>query len=155
MATPADPDKWQVLFDLNSLLDVLMKREPFLADASRLWALAETHQIDGFVAGHSFTTLFYLYRRQGSNEVAYRVLRKLLQIFHVANIDQGVVTAACDLAWRDFEDAVQAVAARQSGCQYLVTRNPADYMDRRLTVIQPADFLAIWASREGQGNSGS
>jgi predicted nucleic acid-binding protein len=148
LAMPTTPDKWQVLFDLNILLDVLMKREPFLTDASRLWALAETHQVDGFVAGHSFTTLFYLYRRQGSTEVAYQVMRKLLQVFCVVSIDHEVLAAACDLAWRDFEDAVQAVAARQSKCQYLVTRNPDDYRDRNLTVILPADFLAIWASQE-------
>jgi predicted nucleic acid-binding protein len=138
---------WRVLFDLNVLLDVLMNREPFVADSARLWALAETGQIQGFVAGHSLTTLFYLYRRQNSIEKVYQVLRKILQIFDVAIIDRNVIESAIDLNWRDFEDAVQAMSAEEVGCDYLVTRDPDDFQDQQMTIIQPADFLAVWSSK--------
>lgn len=144
---------WRVLFDLNVVLDVLMYREPYFADAARLWALAETGQIKGFVAGHSFTTLFYLYRRQSDAERAYQALRRMLRVFQVASVDHKAVEMACDLAWRDFEDAVQATAANGAGCHYLVTRNPHDNGDQQLTVIQPADFLAVWAAKETGGES--
>lgn len=150
MVAPEETARWRVLFDLNVVLDVLMRREPHFADAARLWALAETGQIEGFVAGHSFTTLFYLYRNQNDAERAYQVIRRLLRVFEVAGVDGGVIETACDLAWRDFEDAVQATAANGAGCHYLVTRNLRDYGDQPLAVIQPADFLAIWAAREAQ-----
>jgi predicted nucleic acid-binding protein len=146
---------WRVLFDLNVVLDVLMRREPFFAGAARLWALAETGQIEGLVAGHSFTTLFYLYRRQSSPERAYQALRRLLRVFQVAGVDRKVIEMACDLVWRDFEDAVQATAANGAGCHYLVTRNPEDSGDQQLAVIQPADFLAVWAAKvAGQADPG-
>jgi predicted nucleic acid-binding protein len=135
------------LFDLNVILDVLMRRELHFADSARLWALAETRQIEGYVAGHSFTTLFYLYRQQNDSDRAYQAIRSLLRVFEVAGVDRGVIEMACDLAWRDFEDAVQSVAASKSACHYLVTRNPGDYPDQRLAAIQPADLLAVWASR--------
>jgi len=140
-------NKWRVLLDLNIILDVLMSREPHLTNAARIWALAETGQVDGMVAGHSLTTLFYLYRKQGSPEKAYHALHQLLRVFQVAGIDQAVIEQASALAWRDFEDAVQFAAAVQAGCQYLVTRNPGDFPNQDLTVIQPADFLALWAGR--------
>jgi predicted nucleic acid-binding protein len=144
---------WRVLFDLNVVLDVLMHREPYFSDAARLWALAETGQIEGFVAAHSFTTLFYLYRRQSEPEQAYQALRRLLRVFKVASLDRKVIEMACDLAWRDFEDAVQATAANGAGCHYLVTRNLRDYGDQQLTVIQPADLLAVWAAKVTGGES--
>jgi len=153
LATTEKPVSWRVLFDLNVVLDVLMRREPYFADAARLWALAETGQVEGFVAGHSFTTLFYLYRRQSDPERAYQALRRLLRVFRVASVDRKTIEMACDLAWRDFEDAVQATAANGAGCRYLVTRNPGDYGDQQLTVIRPADFLAVWAAKAA-GQSG-
>ncbi len=148
MAITEPASRWRVLFDLNIILDVLMRREPHFANAARLWALAETGSIEGFVAGHSFTTLFYLYRQQNDPKRAYQALRQLLRVFNVASVDRRVIEIACDLAWRDFEDAVQAVAAVEAGCHYLVTRNPDDYANIQLSVIQPADFLAVWSARD-------
>lgn len=145
---PDKSKKWRVLFDLNVILDVLLRREPHFTDAARLWALAETAQIDGLVAAHSFTTLFYLYRRQADSQRAVQAIRNMLRVFDVAGVDRGVIEKACDLAWRDFEDAVQTMAATGSACDYLVTRNPGDYSDQILTVVQPADFLAVWAASQ-------
>ena len=143
---PTPKAKWRVLFDLNVILDVLLRREPFFADAAHLWALAETGKIEGFVAAHSFTTLFYLYRHQEDSQRAYQAIRSLLKIFDVAGVDRTVIEKACDSGWRDFEDAVQSIAASGAGCDYLVTRNPEDYQARSLPAILPADFLAVWAS---------
>jgi predicted nucleic acid-binding protein len=95
LAMPEKTHKWRVLFDLNVVLDVLM--------------------------------------------------RKLLQVFEVAGVDRQVIETACDLGRRDFEDAVQTVAASGAGCHSLVTRDPRDYASAQMTVIQPADFLAVWA----------
>lgn len=150
MAAPEKATSWRVLFDLNVILDVLMRREPHFANAARLWALVESSQIEGYIAGYSFTTLFYLYWRQSDPEKAYQAIRKLLRVFDVASVDRRVIEIACDLAWRDFEDAVQAIAASGAGCDYLVTRNPEDYAGLQMAVIQPAEFLAVWAAREAK-----
>jgi predicted nucleic acid-binding protein len=150
LGIPEKNTKWRILFDLNVILDVLMRREPHFADAARLWALAETDQIDGVVAAHSFTTLFYLYRRQADSQKAYQAIRSMLRVFDVAEVDRVVIEKACDLAWRDFEDAVQSMAASGSNCDFLVTRNPDDYPDQSITVIQPADFLAVWAANRAE-----
>ncbi len=144
--TPENSTKWRVLFDLNVILDVLMRREPHFTDAAHLWALAETNQIDALVAAHSFTTLFYLYRRQADNQVTYQAIRSILQVFDVAGVDRTAIEKACDLAWRDFEDAVQLMAASGSACDYLITRNPRDYPKHDLSVVRPAEFLAVWAA---------
>ena len=49
-------NKPSVLIDLNILLDVLQKREPFYETSAGLLARVETGQVRGFVAAHSITT---------------------------------------------------------------------------------------------------
>lgn len=147
--TEAQPtEAFRVLIDLNVVLDVLMHRESFWEDAARIWALVEMQQVTGFIAGHSFTTLFYLYRRQAGQEGAYQAIRRLLQVFAVAGVDQTAITAACDLGWKDFEDAVQYTSAQGTRCQFLITRNPQDFPDTVMPVLRPSEFLAIWAAQE-------
>ena len=58
--------KIKVLFDLNIILDVLQEREPFYESSAQLLAHAETGEIQGFVAPHSLTTLFYLVQKDKS-----------------------------------------------------------------------------------------
>ncbi len=55
-----------VLIDLNILLDVLQKREPFHEKSAALLAAVETGRVKGYVAAHSITTLFYLIRKDRS-----------------------------------------------------------------------------------------
>ena len=58
----------RVLIDLNLVLDVLQKREPFYAASAGVLACAETGLVEGFVAAHTLTTLFYLLAKDQSAE---------------------------------------------------------------------------------------
>src|SRR5205809_809522 len=97
----------RVLIDLNIILDVLQRREPFYAMSSRVLASAESGQIEGLVAAHSLTTLFYLVTRDQSAEQARIILGELLVFLPVASVDGTVIQQALHLPYRDFEDAVQ------------------------------------------------
>lgn len=133
----------RVLIDLNVILDVLQRREPFYDMSARALAAAEMGLMEGWVAGHSLTTLFYLLARYQSVEQARVALTELLSFLSVAAVDQAVLEQALNLPYPDFEDAVQMMAAVRSGAQYLVTRNVRDYTMGPLPVIQPAELLAL------------
>lgn len=60
----------------------------------------------------------------------------------VAAVDQGTIEQALNLDTRDFEDAVQMIAAVQCKADCLITRNLKDYQPPLLAVLQPVDFLA-------------
>ncbi len=149
MENAPNPDRWPILFDLNVLLDVLIQREPHFGDSAKTWALAESGELTGYIAAHSFSTLFYLYSKHEGKKQAANAIRKLLKVFQVALVDQVVILEAVQLGWDDFEDAMQAISARRAGCDYLLTRNPKDYRDSPVPAIQPADFLAVWSAGEG------
>ena len=133
----------RVLIDLNLILDVLQKREPFYAASAGVLACAETGLVEGLVAAHTLTTLFYLVAKDQSAERARVALTELLQFLSVAAVDQAAIEQALNLPYVDFEDAVQMMAAVQAGAQYLVTRNVQDYRAGPLPVLQPAELLAL------------
>jgi len=45
---------------------------------------------------------------------------------------------------KDFEDAVQYMAATESGVDCIVTRNAADYEMSGVPCMSPADFIAYF-----------
>jgi predicted nucleic acid-binding protein len=135
--------KIKVLFDLNIILDVLQEREPFYEISAQLLAHAETGKIQGFVAPHSLTTLFYLIQKDQSAAHAKVTITNLLQILKIAPIDQSTIEQALSLPYKDFEDAVQMMAALQCKADYLVTRNVKDFKPAPLSVIQPSELLSL------------
>ena len=134
-------NKPAVLIDLNVLLDVLQKREPFYETSAGLLAALETGQVQGFVAAHSLTTLFYLIQKSRSAAKARASITNLLQFIQIAPVDQSTIEQALNLDFRDFEDAVQMISAVQGKMDCLVTRNVKDYQTALLPVMQPVDFL--------------
>ncbi len=131
-----------VLIDLNVVLDVLQKREPFYEASANLLSAAETGEIDGYIAAHSITTLFYLIQKDNGKAAARAAITNLLQIVKVAPVDQATIEQALNLDLPEFEDAVQMMAAVQCKLDCLITRNIKDYQPALLPVLQPVDFLA-------------
>ena len=136
-------DRIKVLIDLNVILDTLQLRQPHYENSAQILAYAETGVIDGMVAAHSWTTLFYLYAKDQSADLARVRLTEILQFLTVAPVDQAVIEQALNLPYRDFEDAVQMMAAVRSGAEYLVTRNVQDFKAGPLQAIQPVELLAL------------
>lgn len=59
----------RVLFDTNIVLDILLKREPFVIEAAALWAANDEEEIVGYVSATTLTNIFYLARRQGGSDI--------------------------------------------------------------------------------------
>ncbi|PSN17171.1 hypothetical protein C7271_19140 [filamentous cyanobacterium CCP5] len=54
----------QVLLDCDVLLDVLLKRQPFVLDSAQVLDAVATVKIEGYLAGHAVTNIYYILRRQ-------------------------------------------------------------------------------------------
>lgn len=132
----------RVIIDLNVILDVLQRRDPFYEASAALLAAAETGRVDGYMAAHSITTLFYLLQKGKSSAEARATITNLLQFLKIAPIDQTTIEQSLNLDYGDFEDAVQMMSAVQCRADYLITRNIKDYQPALLPVLQPVDFLA-------------
>jgi len=133
----------KALIDLNVIMDVLQARRPFYDDSAQVLALAESGRMEGWVSAHSLTTLFYLYAKSQSPAAARIAITQLLQFLQVAPVDQSTIEQALNLPYADFEDAMQMIAALHRGADYVVTRNPQDYIAGPLPVLLPGELLAL------------
>jgi len=128
------------LLDINVLLDVLGQREPFLADAVRIWSAVEAGRITGLISADCFTTVHCLIRRASNQQNALRGIRLMLGLFEVVPVDARIISQALDSPVRDFEDAIQYHCAVRGNADCIVTRNLRDYHHAELPVFSPDSF---------------
>ena len=131
----------RVLFDTNILLDAILGREPFTADAAFLIRAVGADQIRGFVSATTLTDIYYLVRRQTrSAETAMNAVTDILDIMEICAVDRAVLEQAILLNQGDFEDAVQVACAIQFGLDAIVTRDVAGFANSPIVVMSPADL---------------
>ncbi len=135
----------KLFLDTNVVLDVLAQREPWFGDSASVLAHIEQGGASGHIAAHTVTTLHYLLARHLGQKKTAVVLLDLTALLHVEPVDHEVLQQALALGWRDFEDAVQAVAAAQCQADYLVTRNPRDFRQSPIPAITPTEWRALRA----------
>jgi predicted nucleic acid-binding protein len=133
----------KLLLDINVLLDVLLDREPWSAAASALLSEIESRAAEGFVAAHTLPTVYYVVARTADRKLAAAAVGDLLRILDVAPVTRMELQEALTYAIPDFEDAVQAAAARAIGADYLVTRNEKDFRDSPVPLADPPTVLAL------------
>lgn len=141
----------RVLFDTTVLLDVILGRTPWEADASALLDRAALGELEGFVAAHAVTTIHYLVERARTRHVALSAVRDLLSIIDVAAVGREDVHRALTLGLKDFEDAVQVAAALGVGADYLVTRDAKHFRTAPIEIRTPGEVLALCDTRWSRG----
>jgi predicted nucleic acid-binding protein len=139
----------RVFLDANVVLDVLAHREPFFSDSVQVLSLVESGVVEGLIAAHTVTTLFSLLNRKIGAERARSSLLDLLRIVEVVPVDQDRILQAFAMNWSDFEDALQAACARKNAADYLLTRDQRGFSGASVTILSPAEFLAMHGSRSG------
>ena len=138
----------KVMLDTNVILDVLLDREPYSEDASRILALVEQSNIAGFVCATTITTIYYLLSKALGAKDANRHVKSLLALFTIAPVSRIVLEGALDAKFDNFEDAVIHESAFHAGAKCIVTRNIRDFKKSRLPVLSPGEFMAMLTSLE-------
>lgn len=133
----------RVLFDTNIILDVLLEREPFAALSAELVNQVETGKIEGFLCATTLTTIDYLVGKSQSKSQARTALKTLLTLFHIAKVDQKILTQAVDSGFSDFEDGAQYFSGRGVGIDAVLTRNPRDFKQADVPVYSPQELWGI------------
>jgi len=139
----------RLFLDINVVLDVLADREPWVEDSAAVMSLLDDTGVEGLIAAHSVTTLYYLTSKHLGHKRAVAALIDLLEHLSIAPLDEDVLLRALSLGWDDVEDAVQGVSAQRANADFLVTRNPADFKAASVAVVTPKQLLATLASSAG------
>ena len=139
----------KVLVDTNIVLDVFLKREPFYKDSLVIFQLACGGSISGNLAAVSMTNTFFLLRKALKDCVEiYRLMGELTALFTVAPVTETTISGALALRWKDFEDAVQFITAKENDVKFIVTRNKTDFITSDIPCMTPAEFIRFLKEKE-------
>ena len=131
-----------VLVDTNIIIDALANREPYADNAKKILEKCAAREVTGILAAHSIPNMFYIFRKNFSQDERRFLLKNLCNIFKISDLNAKKILAALENEkFVDFEDCLQEECAVESMADYIVTRNPADFANSRVKVILPEDFL--------------
>ncbi|MFZ4767486.1 MAG: PIN domain-containing protein [Roseimicrobium sp.] len=131
----------RVFLDTNILLDVLLNRQPFVADSAGVILRCEALGAPMFIAWHGLATAYYLLKRGRTEKEALAEVDKILAWARIAEASDAHARQARTLGFSDFEDALQAVAATACAADWIVSRNTEDFALSAVPALTPAEFL--------------
>jgi len=132
----------RVLLDTNVVLDVLLERGEWLADADIIWQVSRAGRVWSYVSASSVTDLYYISRKLAGRDKARRIIRDCLDVLGIIAVTRDHLEAAYALETGDFEDDLQIVCAMVVPLDAIVTRNPADFFSSAIPVWTPAQLIA-------------
>ena len=131
----------RVFLDTNILLDVLLNRQPTVADSEGVILCCEALGAEMFIAWHGLATAYYLIKRGRAEMEALKEVDKILAWARVAGGTDAHARQARTLGFSDFQDALQAMAATACAADWIVTRNTRDFTLSAVPTLTPTDFL--------------
>lgn len=131
----------RVLLDTNVVLDFFLERQPFHADAKKIFLRAAQKRVEIYVSPITPVNVFYTVRKEKGKDVAFQAIEKLLKIIKITESNQVIFQNALSLNFKDYEDAVQYECALAENLDAIITRNVKDYKNASITIYLPSEFL--------------
>ena len=131
-----------IMIDTNILLDVLLKREPFVKEAKEILEACARKEVEGVFTTSAVTDIFYIEGKEMDDiHILYLLMEDLFGIVRLYNVRKGDIMAALDQKEQDFEDCLLSVCAQRAGCDRIVTRNTKDFQRSFVKAVEPKEFL--------------
>lgn len=131
----------RILLDINIILDIALKRDPFREAAKKVLAASNFDRFHLFMSATMATDIYYILRKAVGKSATLVFMRELLNSVDICHVDKKSIFQALGSNFPDFEDAVQYFAALDSGIEMILTRNVGDYLGSSVPVVDPQDFV--------------
>jgi predicted nucleic acid-binding protein len=133
----------KILFDTNIVLDVLLLRKPYYTSATFLLSKVEQGNIRGYLCPTTITTIGYLITKIKGADEAKKLIKNILNIFELTELNKSIFETSCGHKINDFEDAVLHESARLNNIEAIVTRNVKDFKNASIKVYDPEELIGI------------
>jgi predicted nucleic acid-binding protein len=132
-----------VLIDSDVLLDVFLAREPHYTKSKTVLFQLDDGGFHGFITATIVVNIFYHVKKHCGLKTAFACVRNLLTNpdLIVLDVDKSVLMTALNSGMTDFEDTVQAEAAKFAGLDFIVTRNKRDFPLSPVLAVSPEELL--------------
>ena len=132
----------KILVDTNILIDWISQKEGYYQNAREIVCLCASKKVEGCIAAHSITNLFYILRKYLGFEERKNIFDRISKIFTIVSVDKPKLQDAVGNAgFSDFEDCLQMECARSFGADMIVTRNISDFRNSSIPAIEPQGFI--------------
>ena len=131
----------KIFIDSDIILDLLAKREPYYIYSAKLFTLIDQGKLTAYTSPIVFANLHYLLKKNSSNSLALKNLRKLKTFLNVLPVDERVIEQSLNSEFNDFEDAIQYFTAVNNGIKIILTRNKTDYKNSKILILTAEEFL--------------
>ncbi|MFM8848791.1 MAG: type II toxin-antitoxin system VapC family toxin [Cytophagales bacterium] len=132
----------RIWLDANVVLDLVLNREGFVEDASKLFLLHEAGEIEIYLSTLSLANIAYIVKKNGKNPFA--VIARLLKWVNVISLSRAHFEKNIDSSFSDFEDGLQYFSSLEvKNVEAIITRNKADFKASKVPVLTPKEFLKI------------
>jgi predicted nucleic acid-binding protein len=132
----------RVLLDTNVVLDALLSRTPWNAEADAIFEANRVGQIAAHLTATSLTDVFYVARRLSDRVRAWEAVGACLDQLYLLPVGLAELLAATAGAANDFEDNLQVACAVIARLDAIVTRDPRSFAGSPVPVLTPAELLA-------------
>ena len=134
-----------ILIDMNVVIDLLAKREPFWHSTASIFNLAEQQKIDATINALTLVTVYYILHSY--YKIPHRTIIDafvtLTSYVRVADVTAQHSQLAMESAFNDFEDAVIFYSAKSiDGITCIITRNTDDFSAADIPVLTPDQWLS-------------
>ncbi len=86
-------------------------------------------------------TFNYIAKKEKGHTKTINFMKSLVEVMEVIGIDKEIIVKALVSEMKDFEDAIQGIAAEMNELEFIVTRNKRDYAKSQLKILTPKEFL--------------
>lgn len=131
----------KVFLDTNIIIDFYQQREPFFFPAATIFDLALSRQLEVYVSAATVLNAFYILRKAFSRAAIYEKMRELMRVARIIDVGPSILQGAATDEWPDFEDCVQYRCACEVDADCIITRNPKDFKNASISVMEPIPFL--------------
>lgn len=136
----------KILVDTNVIVNYLTGREDkYSAESSQVMEMCTDRVIEGYVAFHSLSIIWYTSGKMKEPEATRREwLNRVCKILTTASAKHdAVVEAVHNVEFRDFEDNLQDICAQSVNADYIVTVNTKDFEHSRVKAVTPDELVDI------------
>jgi predicted nucleic acid-binding protein len=133
----------KIAVDANVLIDMFERREPHYLASAHVLSLIAVGNLSAIVPAHTVPNIYYVIRKIRGRQIAEDSVDWMLRSFVAVPPTTEIMRAARDLPMTDFEDAIVAVSAHLTDCDYIVTRDLADFVNSPVPAIAPLRLLTI------------
>lgn len=130
-----------VFLDTNIIIDFMAHREKFYDDAAIIVSLGLNKKIKLHAASMSFATVSYVIGKKVDHNMVRLLIGNFCKFCKVEVVDADCVSYGVVSDFGDFEDAMQFCCAQKAKVDYIITRNPKDFVASSIPVCEPHEFL--------------